>query len=315
MKFCRVFLASIAACVWLTSCGGGGGGGGDASSGGWLTFSPSAVDLTVYQGEPVTFTVKANSSKTIAERIYLGVIDTVGLITPNVGIVANTKTNYTATFGTNPNLPVGTHNSVLQVRICLDDAVTCKLPYPDSPWQVPIHIKVLPATNLTPLSKLDGDRPWSSVNGNNSHNAYFSRPVSPENFTRRWSALSGFYKDSPLIIMSGDLIHLASSKMEAQSEFDGKPRWASLLGSDSYIPGVSEGRIMVLGTNTIGLGCCYPLRLYSAKTGQLQGQSDNLVSGFAPFFTGNSVYLGGRFQGKAELARFDVNSGALVWRA
>ena len=335
MKFCRVLLASIAACVWLTSCGGGGGGG-DAQSGSWLTFSPSAVDLTVYQGEPVSFTVKANSSKTIAERIYLGVIDTVGLVTPNVEVVANTKTNYSATFGTNPKLPVGTHNSFLQVRICLDDAFSCKLPYPDSPWQVPIRIKVLPATNLTPLTKLDGERPWGTINGNSSHNAYFSRPVAAENFTRRWvipnkinDRVSKDYDYSPMNIV-GDAIITSDTSfqplggfLQSQSEFDGKINWKVDLGensaqtsSDKYVA-VSDGRVAVVVRpyNFTSIASVPGvLRVFSAKTGQLQGNS-LAVFGAAPFFAGNDIFLGdGNYNSKEGIYRYDVSSGALVWK-
>ena len=347
MKFCRVFIASIAACVWLTSCGGGGGGDTSTStnatgqainspSGGWLTFSPSTVDLTAYQGEPVTFSVIANSSKTIAEKINIGVIDTAGLITPTVRIVANTKTQYTATFTSNPLLPLGVHNSLLQVRICLDEPSVCKQPYTDSPWQVPIRIKVLPATNLTPLTKLDGERPWGTVNGNNSHNAYFSKLVTPDNFTRRWvkpsSQVGGGYV-SPMNIANDSIISgvtsrnfIAQLSLTSLNEFDGKSTWeiastGYVSFSIDYFSALSDGRLMVFrpyptydGARTTGT-----LGLFSAKTGQLQGQGQGgnlpFVFGLAPFFAGNSVFLGGSFGNKAEIYHYDASSGALIWRA
>ena len=354
MKLCRVFLASIATCVWLTSCGGGGGGDTSTStsatgqavnspSGGWLTFTPSAVDVTAYEGESTTFSVIANSSRTIAEKINIGVIDTVGLITPTVNIAANTKTQYTATFSSNPLLPLGVHNSLLQVRICLDAPSVCKQPYTDSPWQVPIRIKVLPATNLTPLSKLDGDRPWSTVNGNNSHNAYFSRPVSPDNFTRRWAVQSwqnpktggeAFKDANPSINISGDSIVSSIDAwgtcctltpvgfLRSQREFDGGVNWdIELLGGyDTFhYPSVSEDRLMVLsisGSPGADGRVVSGLRSYNAKTGQTLGLDSSLtLFGYGPFFSGNSVFLSGKFQNNAEIGRFDVNSGALVWRA
>lgn len=350
MKFCRMLLASFAACVSLISCGGGGGGDAtssatgqavNSSSGGWLTFSPSVVNLTVYQGEPVTFSVIANSSKTIAEKINIGVVDAVGLITPNVRIVANTKTNYTATFNTSPSLPVGVHNSVLQVRICFDEPSICKQPYTDSPWQVPIRINVLPATNLTPLTKLDGDRPWGTVNGNNSHNAYFSGPVSPGNFTRRWSVqswrnaqTSDFnLRSNPSINISGDSIissidaggtidtGIPVGYLRSQREFDGGVNWdIDLVGGFStfHYPSVSEDRLMVLsvaGSAGADGRVLSGLRSYNLKTGQLLGQGGSLTFfGVAPFYSGNSIFLGGAFQGKAEISRSDVHSGVLTWR-
>ncbi len=329
MKFCRVLLASIAACVWLTSCGGGGGGG-DAASGGWLTFSPSAVDLTVYQGVPVSFTVQANSSKTIAERIYLGVIDTVGLITPNVEIVANTKTNYSATFGTNPNLSTGTHNSFLQVRICLDAAITCKLPYPDSPWQVPIRIKVLPATNLTSLTKLDGERPWGTINGNSAHNAYFSRPVAPENFTQRWVIPITSLGLSQMNIAGNAIISSATATSQysdrggyllSHSEFDGKLNWKVDLGENSGLSSqrftsLSDGRVAIVTRNSAVISNTHSpsvLRVFSATTGQLQGSSLP-VFGASPFFAGNEIFLSDSYSDVRGVYRYDVNSGALAWK-
>lgn len=90
------------------------------------------------------------------------------------------------------------------------------------------------------------------------------------------------------------------------------------MSKSLHFPVVSEGRVMVLTldhTFNVDGRVTGGLRLYSAKTGQLEGQGGNLtVFGVAPFFSGNSVFLGGRFQNKAEIGRFDVNSGALVWR-
>lgn len=54
------------------------------------------------------------------------------------------------------------------------------------------------------------------------------------------------------------------------------------------------------------------LRVFSAKTGQLQGNS-LAVFGAAPFFAGNDIFLGGNYS-RGGIYRYDVSSGALVWK-
>lgn len=153
MKGFNASLGALALCALLASCGGGGGGGsgggsGGASGGSWLTFSPAAVDIAAFPGTPKTFTVSATSTKTIEQRLNIGVIDTKGVITPNVKLSSQSVLQYNATLTVNPTLAPGVYSGNFEIRACYDASpVVCSQPVEGSPWQVPYTIKVVdPAT-------------------------------------------------------------------------------------------------------------------------------------------------------------------------
>ncbi len=153
--------------VTLILAGCGGGGGGDVSGESaipqsvQLTFNPSTVEISVAQGSQQPFAVTATSNRTISEVVNVGIIDTVGVIGTNVSIKSDTPTSYVAKLTTSASLAVGTHSGSIEVRLCRDDPVTCKQPYPGSPWQLPYRITVTPAASaLANVCTPDGEKSW-----------------------------------------------------------------------------------------------------------------------------------------------------------
>lgn len=142
-------LLALACAASLSACGGGGGSSPGANQGGtdnggagaWLTLTPASVDLQTYVGEEREFTVSAYGTKTFDKPIYVGVIDTKGVIDSRVS-GAGSGNSYSLQLRSARTLAAGTHSSRLEVRLCEDDPLVCARPIQGSPWYVPVNIVV-----------------------------------------------------------------------------------------------------------------------------------------------------------------------------
>lgn len=102
----------LAGSFLLTSCGGGGGG--PALT---LTLTPGSVSRTFYEGEAETFTVTGAVSGTVNGVVNVLIIDSVGVIQPNVDI-QQIGDDYAATFTTATNLAAGSYTGKIAIRLC-----------------------------------------------------------------------------------------------------------------------------------------------------------------------------------------------------
>lgn len=132
----------------LVACGGGGGSdnssGNTSTNNALLTFSPAAINLSVVQGTSSAFVVNVKANRTIPQQINVGIIDRNGLITTDVRIVAVSTLEFNATLRTNGSLQPGTFNTTLEVRICEDDPLVCRVPISGSPTLLPMTLTVTP---------------------------------------------------------------------------------------------------------------------------------------------------------------------------
>ncbi len=146
----------MVAALFMAGCGGGGGGGGGGdstpppSASYKLTFTPSTLTATVTGGSSVVLNVDAQLDRTIADTVNVAIIDTRGVITPNVTLTPLSQTAYRATLFTAPSLAIGNHTGSLEVRICRDVPTICASPIPGSPWQLPYNLTVTTAPSPPP---------------------------------------------------------------------------------------------------------------------------------------------------------------------
>jgi hypothetical protein len=232
----------------LVACGGGGGGDADNS---WLQFTPDHLEATTYEGESVAVDVTATSSKTISETLYIGVVDTAGVITPDVTITQDGLT-FHATVKVSPTLAAGTYTGNITVRLCRDDAATCANPYPGSPWQVPYSFEVLSGTNLTALAALPGVGAWGTYQGNASHTGYVAANLAASRFSRRWA----WQNAASAVAVSGGRVFTVSTdatnrwKLSALKEADGSTEWEYDMGPLSRVnaPAVAGTKVYVTST-------------------------------------------------------------------
>lgn len=181
MKTNWLAVALLSAACILSGCGGGGsddpqtggtpgtgtpgtglpgdtggtpGGGGAANA--WLSFSPASVSQTVKERSfMLPISIVATSSKTIAERINVAIVDPAGVLNPDATSVAElSTTSYEARLSLSPTLKPGTYKGSFKVQLCLDDARVCQQPYPGSPWLVPYAIEVTPWAQPRAVHKL-----------------------------------------------------------------------------------------------------------------------------------------------------------------
>lgn len=307
----------MALCVpSLISCGGGGGGGGSsgAEDNSWLSFNPAPIDVFGYVNEPISIDLTAKSSKTITETVNVAVIDSYGKFEPNISIKKSTDLEYTATLQTAKTLPVGTHTGKLEVRLCLDEPLTCKQPYPGSPWSLPYKIDVRAATNLTPLSASPSSAPWLVAGGNIARTSYIPETFDASKFSRRFKLRLADVPDdwdytaTPVVTNAGLVFYRSTANRSftiyAISEELGTPVWTYSLGSDDALsdkywpePFISNGKLYAVWKGT---------HILDEKTGHLLSKETNsmkLLPDSDGFF-GNS---------RTSLARFNPDLKSQTW--
>lgn len=135
---------AMAAALFMAGCGGGGGGDGPAPAPAnyTLTFTPSTLTATVPGGISAALSVDAQIDRTIADPVNVAIIDTRGVITPNVILTPLSQTAYRATLFTAPTLAAGNYTGSFEVRICRDAPTTCASPIPGSPWRLPYNLTI-----------------------------------------------------------------------------------------------------------------------------------------------------------------------------
>lgn len=113
--------------------------------GGWLTLTPATASLVAFEGESTPFRITGVSSRTFDKPFNMAVIDSKGVIAPDMTVNAVSQLEYAAELRTAAGLAAGSHTSYLEVRLCEDAASTCSKPLPGSPWFVPVTVNVTPA--------------------------------------------------------------------------------------------------------------------------------------------------------------------------
>lgn len=295
----------------MVACGGGGG----DEDNSWLQFTPSQLEATTYEGESVSVDVVATSSKTISETLYVGIVDTSGVITPDVSIEQDGLTTY-ATVHVSPTLAQGTYTGDLTVRLCRDDPVTCAKPYPGSPWKLPYRFTVLPGTNLTSLRPLAGVGAWSTYQGNAAHTGFIPATLSADKFSRRWAWAN---RASAITVDEGRAFTVTTDEssrwtLTALNEADGAVLWQYDMGTLSRVnpPAVSGGKVFVTSTGHQDTF----MWAFEAATGGLLAKnpmSSQWEEYLAPTIFRGAVYT--ESGGYGGLAKFDVATVTQRWFA
>ena len=119
-------LAASLLAVGLAACGGGSGGGststqGNNPAGNWLSFTPSTLSVTQDEGDSVSVSLIARSSRTFSAPVNVAITDTTGVISNRVEIAAQSDLEYRATLHTSGTLKAA---CMLAAR-CIRDRPTC----------------------------------------------------------------------------------------------------------------------------------------------------------------------------------------------
>lgn len=143
----RATRTAMAAALFLAACGGGGGGSSPPPPPApfSLSFTPATLTASLTEGTSVAMSVNAAIDRAPTDPISIGIIDTRGVIRPEVNLEALSQTVVRATLFTAPTLPAGNYAGSLEVRICRDLPTTCAQPLAGSPWRLPYNITVTTA--------------------------------------------------------------------------------------------------------------------------------------------------------------------------
>ncbi|WP_156362553.1 hypothetical protein [Xylophilus sp. Leaf220] len=120
-----------------------------------MTFASARLSSSFKERNFNSFSLVASSSKQIAERINVGIIDSLGVLdASSTSVVALSSTSYKVNMALSPSIKSGRYVGSFKVQICLDDPLACKQPYPGSPWLVPFEIDVKPWLEKRSVHKL-----------------------------------------------------------------------------------------------------------------------------------------------------------------
>ncbi|HEY0586212.1 MAG TPA: PQQ-binding-like beta-propeller repeat protein [Pseudoduganella sp.] len=323
----KILAVLLASAFVVTGCGGGGGKSGSSNSSGsgsssggsggtstpsnsWLALTPSAVDLSVIEGDAQEFTVVAKSSKTISQTFNVGVVDKAGLIQPSVELKTITPYEYSAKMKLATTLKPGSYTTRLEVRLCEDDPATCAKPIQGSPWYVPLNVTVKAAANLKPLADLPNVGVWHGIGGSVAHTGYIPGRFDPAGFSSRFvynfPLGSTDYVAGELAIENGIIfMNVSRNRLRAMDEATGNVLWTTALRSgNSTGPIISDGKVYVGVDNTVtianmvgydkltgslinafAVGDLDPMSGLEAHSGQL------LVKGFSSVKRASTTYL------------------------
>jgi outer membrane protein assembly factor BamB len=309
----------------LAACGGGGGGGSTSTqqnnpAGNWLSFDPSSLSVTQYEGESESVSLIARSSRTFAAPFNVAIIDATGVISSQVEIAAQTQLEYRATLHTSSALKVGQHSTMLEVRVCEDAPATCAKPFPGSPWRVPLSVKVQAQSNLTALQAVEGLGAWSTYQGNAAHTGFVAASFDPAAFSRRWkvaSQSSGSHRYPSAAIDNKRAFFVRGTtdrhfELVAVSEDTGEKAWTVDLGTLHQVnpPAAANGRVYVTST---GHSDTF-LWIFDQATGaqlKKEAMSSQWPSYSAPTLLGTDLYtINGAYGG---LSRYGDAEGKFIW--
>jgi hypothetical protein len=138
----RSKMTALACAAFLCACGGGGGDGSSAASAYRLTFSQSTLTAATTAGASAPLSTVATVDRPIPEAVNVAVIDTHGVISPNIVLTPLSTTSYSVQLSTSASLPQGHYTGTLEVRLCHDAPLTCSSPVPGSPWTIAYDITV-----------------------------------------------------------------------------------------------------------------------------------------------------------------------------
>lgn len=215
-----------------------------------LTPDPAPLEITTYPGEAVPFSITAESQLDTGNAFKIGIVDPANIsrVTKTYSLSSTTSVSK---LETNPDLKVGEYSSVLEVRTCADDPVICRIPSAGSLHQIPLKIKVLNKSNLTPLSRIPQLGAWSAYRGNAAHNSYVAASFDPKNFSRRWSWNPAEYSNFSDFRIDNGLIFFNAYKnthyLIALKEVDGQIQWRNELSQREavYVPATGSGKIFL----------------------------------------------------------------------
>jgi hypothetical protein len=147
------------------------------------SFEPASVTVNDYLGElppvPVAVTLTPTNG---AGAVYPRLVDPAGVFDPNPPTTMN-GASVSATLYVGTTTP-GMYQGNVELHLCKD--LPCTAEYAGSPTLLPYSVKVMAASNLTPLVPMGGAGEWAMHQANAAHTGYVPVTLDAARFNRRW---------------------------------------------------------------------------------------------------------------------------------
>lgn len=202
----QILAASVA--LVLSACGGGGSGGGSNNSGSnsgtgsppagnvtpavpspAATFAPGKLVVSVEEGNSRTVTLIAKIARPAdfadATAVYAYIVDTTGVILPQVQIAKTSADEYSASLSIAPTLKQGSYSGNITLKLCRESA--CLNQFPGSP--VPLPYEVTITSPPPPPVNVSSNIPLSATVSRGA-NATTTALVAVKTDGRAWTATS-----------------------------------------------------------------------------------------------------------------------------
>jgi outer membrane protein assembly factor BamB len=309
---------------------GGGGSAPDAGSGLTITLSPSSLSIRQFEGQTKALRVEATIQGSVSGSVRVVIVDSSGVLRPDVKIQQTSSSVYQASFNTQSSLSIGQHQGTFEIHLCAD--ASCQQQYTQTALPYDITVLDEDETNPTPLSPWTGVNDWTTFRGDAAHRGHVPVQLDPARFSPRWlwrdsnPVLSPTYTSlsAPISVSADGTAYIksmqsdgiiSSSVLYALDESDGSQRWLSNLGDTwASAPAVAAGQVYALtGDSSSG-------RIWSiqARTGSTTFQAPvpltqgSPKSPSQPIIVGQKVYIsyGGP---SAETKVLDAASGTVLW--
>jgi len=134
----------------LVACGGGGGGSGGGGAtppvGPALSFTPATVSASYAAGTSQTLNVIAAVARPTdfsGAAVFPVIVDSAGVLVPNMQLVRDSDSQYHAALQTSPTLAAGHYTGSFSIKLCKD--ANCAGQFPGSPVALPYDVTVTPA--------------------------------------------------------------------------------------------------------------------------------------------------------------------------
>jgi hypothetical protein len=289
-----------------------------------LVLSVPSVSASTYPGEAASFSLEARLNAELAARpANIGLFDPSSMtVLPSAQYLSAENKPYVfkVSTATTNALPVGTHTSNLELRLCQDDISTCRYPVAGSPWIVPLTLTVKSPINLTELKAIDGLGNWSTYQGNAAHTGFVAASFDPTVFSRRWKmpSVASFASNYSSIAVDGGraffVRRAANNRWElvAVSEDTGAVAWTVDMGTLASVnpPAAANGRVYLTST---GHGDTF-LWVYEQATGAKVKQltmNSQWPNYSAPTVFGTDVYtISGYYGG---MSKYSDQTGSFSW--
>lgn len=257
----------------IAGCGGGdGGSSGGESTGispkptdpvvtpsqpdnGFLKFSPPKMNALTFSKDAYQHEMRVTATSDIPDNANVQIKSQENIV-KDVTIRRISKKEFFVAVTLDPNISIGEHKGVFEVRICKDSPEVCANPYAQGSSNYEYSIKQLPESNLKPLSAFSS-QDWSNAYGDERNSKHIPVNLDINQISKRWTYYSpGDEPMLPKVVTAEGKVFMLSSRfssygtrtgqyIRAIDEATGAMAWEVQLSGNVKDLYINQGKVIV----------------------------------------------------------------------